>query len=96
MKSISAIVFGAVVLAAGAAVAADQGKPLDEAACNAQWTMASPNGDALAKDKATPYVINYTMVDSDKDGQISADEFKAGCAGGNIKAADDATVKDMQ
>jgi hypothetical protein len=28
--------------------------------------MASPNGETLSKDKATPFVVNY-----DKDGKIS-------------------------
>ena len=55
MKLTQTAMFGAaILLVAGSAFAADQGKPLDEAACNAQWTMASPNGDALSKDKATP------------------------------------------
>ena len=33
--------------------------------------MAAPNGETLAKDKAVPYVANYEMVDTDKDGKIS-------------------------
>ena len=33
--------------------------------------MAAPNGETLAKDKAVPYVVNYEMVDKDKDGKIS-------------------------
>jgi hypothetical protein len=28
--------------------------------------MASPNGETLSKDKATPFVVNYEMVDTDK------------------------------
>jgi hypothetical protein len=31
--------------------------------------MASPNGDTLSKDKATPFVVNYEMVDTDKGRQ---------------------------
>jgi hypothetical protein len=68
---------------------------LDDAQCDAAWTMASPHGDAISKDQAVPYVIDYTMVDSDADGKISADEFKKGCAAGAVKAANDATTKDM-
>ena len=41
--------------------------------------MAAPNGDTLAKDKAVPFVVNFEMVDTDKDGKISQSEFQAGC-----------------
>src|SRR6185437_14510892 len=56
--------------------------PLDDAACQDVWKMAAPNGDTLAKDKAVPFVVNYEMVDTDKDGKISQSEFKAGCGAG--------------
>jgi hypothetical protein len=36
------------------------------------------------------------MVDTDKDGKISADEFKTGCSKGWIQGADASTVKDMK
>ena len=88
-----------VFLSAGFAFSAhavDEPKPLDDAKCDAAWTMASPNGDAVSKDQVTPYVINYTMVDSDADGKVSAEEFKKGCAAGQVKAADESTVKDME
>jgi hypothetical protein len=85
-----------VLLTAGAALAENNPAPMDDAKCAAQWTMASPNGDTLSKDKATPYVLNFTMVDSNADGKISAAEFKKGCAGGQIKSADQATTKDME
>jgi EF hand len=77
---------------AGSAFAADA---LDDAKCDAAWTMASPNGDTITKDQAVPYVIDFTMVDSDADGKISAEEFKKGCAAGAIKAANQDTTKDM-
>jgi hypothetical protein len=70
--------------------------PLDDAACQEVWKMASPNGDTLSKDKATPFVVNYEMVDTDKDGKISAAEFKAGCGKGWIQKADTSTVKEMK
>src|SRR6186997_3078099 len=70
--------------------------PLDDAACQEVWKMASPNGETLSKDKATPFVVNYEMVDTDKDGKISAAEFKAGCGKGWIQKADTSTVKDMK
>ena len=69
---------------------------LDDAKCESVWKMASPNGDTLAQDKAVPFVVNFQMVDTDKDGKISADEFKTGCGKGWIQEPDAATVKDMQ
>src|SRR5688572_2289907 len=44
---------------------------LDDAKCSGVWKMAAPSGDTLAKDKAVPFVVNYEMVDTDKDGSIS-------------------------
>lgn len=70
--------------------------PLDKAACDSVWKMASPDGDTLAKDNAVPFVVNYEMVDTDKDGKISADEFTAGCGKGWIQQTDASTVKDMK
>ena len=69
---------------------------LDDTACQSAWKMASPNGDTLSKDKATPFVVNYEMVDTDKDGKISQSEFQAGCGKGWIQQPDAATVNDMK
>lgn len=69
---------------------------LDDSKCQSAWKMASPNGDTLSQDKAVPYVVNFQMVDSDKDGKISAGEFKAGCGKGWIQEADASTVNDMK
>lgn len=68
---------------------------LDDAACQNVWKMASPNGDTLADDKAVPYIVNFEMVDTNKDGKISAAEFKAGCGKGWIQSADASTTKEM-
>ena len=76
-----------LVGAVSGAQAADKGKPLDYAQCKASWTIVSPNGAAISKDKPVPSVIDWTMVDSNKDAMIDADEFKAGCAAGWIAAA---------
>lgn len=72
------------------------GKVLDGAACDSVWKMAAPDGDTLSQDKAAPFILNFEMVDTAKDGKISADEFKAGCANGWVQAADAATTKDMK
>ena len=37
------------------------------------------------------FVVNFQMVATDKDGKISADEFKTGCSKGWIQEADAAT-----
>jgi hypothetical protein len=58
--------------------------------------MAAPEGDTLSEDKAVPFVVNFQMVDTNKDGKVSADEFKTGCREGWIQEADAATVKDME
>jgi hypothetical protein len=40
-------------------------------------------------------VLNFTMVDSNKDGKVDADEFNAACTAGLVQA-DEATVADMK
>ena len=108
---LAAITATAVLLSAGYAFAgagapvpegsqndASSGRPsavLDDAKCQSVWKMASPNGDALAGDKAVPYIVNFQMVDTDKDGKISAAEFKSGCGKGWIQSADASTTKEM-
>ena len=68
---------------------------LNDDACQNVWKMASPNGDTLAGDKAVPYIVNFQMVDTDKDGKISAAEFTAGCGKGWVQSADASTTKQM-
>jgi hypothetical protein len=103
---------GALLLSAGSAFAGagapvpegsqnppPSGRPsaaLDEATCQSLWKMASPNGDSVSKEKATPFVVNYEMIDTDKDGKISQTEFQDGCAKGWIQKADASTVNDMK
>jgi hypothetical protein len=103
----AALVLGAGYAFAGAGAPVPEGSQnpppsgrpsaaLDEATCQSVWKMASPNGDTLSKDKATPFVVNYDMVDTDKDGKISQAEFEDGCAKGWIQKADASTVNDMK
>jgi hypothetical protein len=73
--------------AANCAQAAEKGAPLVDAHCKAVWTIVSPNGAAISKEKPVPYIIDFTMVDSNKDGMVDANEFKAGCAAGWIAPA---------
>lgn len=86
-----AVAFAMISVTATGALAA---KKLNDTDCQAAWTMASPHGETLAKDKSKPFVINYTMVDKDADGQISQDEFKEGCKAGQVNDA--ATAKQIQ
>jgi hypothetical protein len=72
------------------------GASLDPAACQSVWHMASPNGDTLSKEKSTPFVLNYAMVDTDKDGKVSPAEFQGGCSKGWIQKPDAATVDQMK
>jgi hypothetical protein len=58
------------------AQAADVAVPADK--CAAAWSMASPGSDTLAKGAATPLVLNFTMVDLNKDGAIDVDLNKDG------------------
>jgi hypothetical protein len=76
---------GCICVASGAQ-AAKAGPPLDDAKCQAVWTIVSPNGAAISKDKVVPSIVDFTMVDTNKDGAIDANEFKAGCHAGWIAA----------
>lgn len=71
------------------------GKVLSEAECSDAWETAGPDGDTLSKDKATPFILNFQMVDSSKDAKISEEEWKEGCAKGWV-SADAKTADDME
>ena len=71
------------------------GKVLTEDECQKAWETAGPDGDTLSEDKATPFILSFQMVDTSKDAEISADEWKEGCAKGWVSADAD-TAKDME
>jgi hypothetical protein len=84
------LIFAALLIGAGYLCsatntqAADTSGPApDDAGCQTAWTIASPNGATLSKDAAVPYVVDFTMVDTNRDGAIDPNEFKAACLGGN-------------
>jgi len=84
------------VLALGIGTAqAATGNSVDAETCKKAWSMASPGGDTLSEGQATPYVLDFSMVDSNKDAKIDASEFNAACDKGLVKA-DAATIKDME
>ncbi|ODA66656.1 hypothetical protein A7A08_02424 [Methyloligella halotolerans] len=92
---VAMIAVTALMLSSGVALAADDGDPsgrpgkvLDSDQCQAVWDMTERDGDTLSKDKAVDFVVNYEMVDTDGSGDISSDEFKAGCSKGWIKPKD--------
>ena len=67
---------------------APSGRPsgvLDDAKCQAIWSLTERDGDVLAADKAAPFVTNFHMVDTDGDGKVTADEFQKGCKNGWIE-----------
>ena len=68
---------------------------MDDAACQSVWKKASPEGDTLSGDMAVPYIVNFQMVDTNKNGKISAAEFKTGCGKGWVQSADASTTKAM-
>jgi hypothetical protein len=80
-------------LTAGGAFAATVPVPSEK--CNAAWEMASPNGDTISKGADVPFVLDFTMVDSNNDATIQADEFNKACSAGKVKA-DEATVHNMK
>lgn len=88
LTSIALLLSAGYVLAQGTSNNMTSGRPsavLNDTQCKAVWTMASPNGATLSKDQAVPYIVNFTMVDVDGDGNITADEFKAACGKGMVK-----------
>ncbi len=80
-------------LTAGGALAATVPVPAEK--CNAAWAMASPNGDTIAKGADVPFVLDFTMVDSNKNATIEADEFNKACSAGKVQA-NQATVDNMK
>jgi EF hand len=53
--------------------------------CGEVWGKAVPKGDTLAEKDADPYIVDFKLADSDHDGTISKDEFKAACGKGLVK-----------
>jgi hypothetical protein len=68
---------------------------LDDAACQSVWKLASADGDTLSSDKALPYILISRWSIADKDGKISAAEFKTRCGKGWVQSADASTTKQM-
>jgi EF hand len=69
----------------GGAPSGRPGAILDDTKCNSVWSMTEREGDALVADKAAPFIVNFEMVDTNKDGKVSQDEFKQGCKNGWVQ-----------
>jgi hypothetical protein len=61
------------------------GAVLDDAKCKAVWGLTERQGDMLAQDKAAPFIVNFEMVDADKDGKVTQEEFSEGCKKGLVQ-----------
>jgi hypothetical protein len=61
------------------------GAILDEAKCKSVWSLTERQGDTLSQDKAAPFIVNFEMVDTDKDGKVNQDEFLEGCKKGLVQ-----------
>ncbi|SFV29710.1 EF-hand domain-containing protein [Hyphomicrobium facile] len=80
----SLIVWFLVVLSctAGAVVRAEAQTPLGEVECADVWKKAG--GHDLSPDQAKPFIKDFVQLDTDKNGAINWEEFKAGCANGLV------------
>jgi hypothetical protein len=63
----------------------EKGPPLDYAECARAWAMASPSDRSVPFEKVEPYVLDFTLIDVDRDGNLSEQEFKDACHDGWVK-----------
>lgn len=66
----------------------ESGRPaqvLDEAKCGEVWSQTDREGDTLSMGKAAPFIVNFALVDTDNDGELSEEEFKEGCKQGLVQ-----------
>jgi hypothetical protein len=61
------------------------GPVLDETKCKTVWSLTEREGDTLAQGKAAPFIVNFEMVDADKDGKVTQTEFMEGCKKGLVQ-----------
>jgi hypothetical protein len=93
LHTLIATALTATALTAGSALAANVLVPAEK--CNAAWEMAAPHGDTISQGASVPLVLDFTMLDSNSDAVIDADEFNKACSAGKVKA-DEATVANMK
>ncbi|HML90777.1 hypothetical protein [Methyloceanibacter sp.] len=61
---------------------------LNDEQCQDVWSRAVTEGETLDEAGAGPFIVNFAQVDTDADGSISNDEFKAACGKGLVKFTD--------
>ena len=66
-----------------------QGHKLDDAQCSAAWAKASPDSKPVSHDRVAPYVIDYSIVDTEEDGTVSSEEFQAACVDGHMMSPEE-------
>jgi EF hand len=59
------------------------GAILDEKKCKAVWSLTEREGITLTT--AAPFMVNFQMVDTNKDGKVTLDEFMEGCKKGLVQ-----------
>jgi hypothetical protein len=65
--------------------------------CMALWKEADASASgALTKQQAQPFVIDFTTVDTDKDGKISNAEFMVGCSAGQVRKTNSASSTSLE
>jgi hypothetical protein len=77
----------------GGAPSGRPGPVLDESKCKTVWSLTeregrdevTRRGDTLSQDKAAPFIVNFQMVDTNKDGKVTQDEFMEGCKKGLVQ-----------
>jgi hypothetical protein len=90
MRKMKLAILALVVLisaASGAQAANKPGSGMTGARCEATWATVSPNGATITEDELAPHMADadFTILDTDNDGTVDANEFMAGCKGGLIK-----------
>jgi hypothetical protein len=58
---------------------------LAEGTCEALWPIMAPDGLTLSEDNVGPFIVDFTKIDTNKDGLIDAAEFQVGCRAGLVK-----------
>jgi hypothetical protein len=82
----------AIVAGAGFALAAQgtSGRPgaiLDPSQCYKVCSKAVKDGSYVKLQEAGPYIVNFKLVDQNKNGKITKSEWKAACNKGLVQYA---------
>jgi len=89
MKKLVALSIAALLATAGAQfpveIAQAANAKISKAECDSLWGLADSAGSGtLTSAQAQPYVSDFSKVDANADGALSAAEFSAGCKKGLV------------